>query len=115
MTAPSPRQKRAKNPPPAFSFGPFRRFKVRAGNDRVPCIMLSTRGRTKISANALIPHSYVMYWPGDFRKLEKFQRWLARAVEYVDAQGPSDTAQRLGFREYPAKRGLKPKNDARRT
>jgi hypothetical protein len=97
-----PKQKKGKalKAPKPFAFGPSRRFEVaflHPNAKRYPPSVILRIGRRRKSRG----QAYVMYWPGDFRKLEKFQKWLKRAVEYVDAQGPCDLKQIMGYREYP--------------
>jgi hypothetical protein len=67
--------RKIKSPPKTLSYGPYRKFKVteRFGKR---CIVLSTK-----------TENYVMYWNGDYLRLDRFLLWLSKAVAWVDIHG----------------------------
>lgn len=72
--------------PKAFRYAPFREFKVVRERLGTPAIVMVTgnKGRTK-RKRTRTGNYYVMYWRGDYLKLDKLLKWLSRAVAYVDS------------------------------
>lgn len=91
-----------KSKPRDLSYGPFRTFRVLERQSKFGelCIVLTTgrKGNTK-DRRCRTGNYYLMYRRGDFLRLDKMLKWLARAVAYIECTPEIDFKSEFERRE----------------